>query len=73
MTTMVTELYVALKSAGAPEAEAREAAQAVAAYENRFNKIEADLLVLKWMVGATLAGVVGILTLLSKLVTHAGL
>lgn len=60
MATMVTELYSALKEAGASEERATKAAEAVAAYENRFSRIEADLQVLKWMVGTTLAGVVSI-------------
>ena len=51
MTTMITELYDALKDAGAAEDKARKAAETVAAYENRFGKIETDLAVLKWMVG----------------------
>jgi hypothetical protein len=46
-----------LKEAGASDEKARAAAQALANYDNRFSKIEADLLVLKWMVGAILAGV----------------
>jgi hypothetical protein len=48
---MITELYDALKDAGAAEDKARKAAETVAAYENRFGKIETDLAVLKWMVG----------------------
>ncbi len=54
MTTMIAEVYDAFISAGAPEAKARAAAEAMANYESRFAKIEADLLVLKWMVGALL-------------------
>lgn len=61
MTVMLAELYDALKDAGAPEDKARSAAEAVAAYENRFAKIEADLLLLKWMTGATFAGVLALL------------
>ena len=71
MTTMITELYIALKSAAAPEAEARGAAEAVAIYGNRFAGLEADMLVLKWMLGATLAGVISIV---SKLFfSHVGI
>lgn len=61
MTVMLAELYDALKDAGAPEDKARKAAEAVAAHENRFAKIEADLLLLKWMVAATLVGVLVLL------------
>jgi hypothetical protein len=61
MTVMLAELYDALKDAGAPDDSARKAAEAVAAYETRFAKIEADLMLLKWMVGAVLGGVVALL------------
>jgi len=57
MSTMIAELYEALKEAGASDGKATAAAKAIAEHENRFGKIEADLLVLKWMVGAILAGV----------------
>lgn len=51
MAVMVSELYDALKEAGASEEKARAAATSVAAYEERFNRIERDLTLLKWMVG----------------------
>jgi len=51
----------ALKDAGADEEKARKAAQTVAAYENRFAKIEADLGILKWMVGFNLAGMIALI------------
>jgi hypothetical protein len=60
VTTMITELYDALKEAGATEEKARKAAETVAAYENRFTKIETDLAILKWMVGFNLAGTVAL-------------
>jgi hypothetical protein len=60
MTTMITELYDALKDAGADEEKARKAAETVAAYENRFAKIETDLAILKWMIGFNLAGTVAL-------------
>ena len=55
MSMMISELYDALKSAGADEEKARQAASAVAAWEDRFNKVETELLLLKWMVGFNLA------------------
>ena len=61
MTTMISELYEALIDAGASEEKAREAARAIAEYEDRFSKIDLDLRTLKWMVGATLAGVVSLI------------
>ena len=63
MTTMIAEVYDALVAAGSPEDKARRAAEAIAAYENRFAKIEADLNLLKWMVGFVLAFCVAILSL----------
>ena len=57
MSTIIVELYDALKEAGASDEKARAAAQALATYDSRFSKIEADLPVLKWMVGFILAGV----------------
>lgn len=54
MPLMLEKLYDALRAGGAPEEKAREAAVEVAAYENRLNKVEADLSLLKWMVGFNL-------------------
>ncbi len=53
-------------AAGSPEDKARKAAETVAAQESRFAKIETELAVIKWMVGFSLAGVVGILLLLIR-------
>jgi hypothetical protein len=52
---MVAEVYDALIAAGAPEDKARKAAEVLTKHETRFSKIEADLLVLKWMVGVNTA------------------
>jgi hypothetical protein len=52
---MISEVYDALKDAGASEEKARKAAEAIAAYENRFNRIEQDLAIVKWMLGFNLA------------------
>jgi len=67
MATMISEVYDALKSAGAPEEQARKAAEVVAGYENRFARIDDDLTLLKWMVGFNLAVSVGIIVLLLRL------
>jgi hypothetical protein len=66
MATMIAELYDALKAAGAPDDQARKAAEVVAGYENRFVRIETDLTLLKWMVGFNLAMTIGVLTLLLR-------
>jgi hypothetical protein len=55
MTTMIREVYEALKEAGASEEKAAKAAEAIASYESRFNKMETDLALLKWMAGFNLA------------------
>ena len=68
MATMISEVYDAFIASGAPENKAREAAEAMAAYDGRFNKIEGDLgmirgdiNLLKWMNGITWALCFGIL------------
>jgi hypothetical protein len=66
MATMISELYDALKSPGAPEDQARKAAEVVAGYDNRFSRIEGDLTLLKWMIGFNLAVSVGIVMLLLR-------
>jgi len=66
MATMISELYDALKAAGAPEDKARKAAEVVAGYENRFVHLEADLALVKWMLAFNLAMTVVVLTLLLR-------
>ena len=65
MSMMVTELYDALIAAGAPEEKARAAAQAMSeeslATKADFTPIERELLVVKWMTSAIVAGVVSLL------------
>ena len=68
MSTMISEVYDAFIASGAPEDKARKAAEAMAAYEGRFNNIErsletirGDINLLKWMNGITWAMSLGIL------------
>ncbi len=61
MSMMISELYDALKSAGADEDKARDAASAVARFDDRFNKIEAEFMLLKWMVAFNLAFTMAVL------------
>lgn len=61
MSTRISEIYDALLAAGAPEEKARRAAEALANYDSRFSRIDADLLVLKWMTGFILAGVASVI------------
>lgn len=58
MPTMISEVYDALLDAGASEEKARKAAEAVAAYDQRFAGIDVKLEALKgelqwvkWMLG----------------------
>jgi hypothetical protein len=47
MATMISEVYDAFIASGAPEDKARKAAEAMAAYDGRFNKIDGDLGVIR--------------------------
>ena len=91
MSTMISEVYDALISAGAAEDKARKAAETLADTDNRFSridgavlkleskldgavlkleskldgavlKLEAELVLVKWMVGFSIAMNVAILT-----------
>ena len=66
MPIMSSELYDALIEAGASEDKARKAAEAVAAYENRFALLERKLDVLTWMVGFNLVFTLAVLWRLVK-------
>ncbi len=64
MTTMIIEVYEALKEAGASEEKAKEAARAIANHESRFDRVDrelaairAELGMLKWMIGGIGFGV----------------
>ena len=61
MSTMISVVYDALLEAGASPEKARRAAEALANYETRFSKVDADRLLLKWMTGFILAGVSGLI------------
>jgi hypothetical protein len=67
MTTMVTEVYDALREAGASEEKSRKAAEAVAAYDNRLAGMETKLSVLTYMVGTNIVITLGVL---GRLLTH---
>ena len=57
MAVMLSRTYDALLAAGSPEDKAREAAEELAGYESRFQKMETDLAVIKWMLGVLIAAV----------------
>lgn len=68
MSTMISEVYDALKEAGASEEKARKAAEVLSSYEDRFNRIdqrftavEGKIDLLRWMLTFNLAMTVAIL------------
>jgi hypothetical protein len=69
MSMVISEVYIAFIAAGAPEEKARKAAETLANYDNRFSridgevlKVQSEILLLKWMVGFAIALNVAILT-----------
>ncbi len=60
MGMMIAEVYDALKEAGASEDKAKATAESLANYENRFTRIEADLLAIKWMLSPLIVGVISL-------------
>ncbi len=60
MAAMMGKLHEALTKVGADASSAREAAE-VASYGNRISKVEADLTLLKWMLGFNIAMTLAIL------------
>ncbi len=69
MTTMTSEVYDAFKDTnGVSEEKARKAAEAVAQFDTRFNKIEAEMMLQRWMIGILYPMIIAILL---KLFVHA--
>jgi hypothetical protein len=77
MPTMLSELYDALKDAGATEEHARKAAEAVAAHEQRFAILEGKIDTLRaevkgemawtrWLLGTNIVLTLGVLWRLLK-------
>jgi hypothetical protein len=64
MTLMLSKTYEALRSAeGISDQQARDAAEEIAAYENRLSSIESRLTLLTWMVATLMALTMGTLWL----------
>ena len=61
MPLMMEKLYDALRAAEVPDDKARAAAVEVASFENRLAKVEADLLLIKWMLGFNIAVTVAVM------------
>jgi len=57
---MISEIYDALLSTGADEVKARKPAEAIAEHEKRFDHVDNELLLLKWMMGVMLAGTISL-------------
>lgn len=72
MGIMITEVYTAFKKAGLPEDDAVHAAEAlsnvqtaskadIAQVREDIVKLEKELIVLKWMVGLVLSGIIALI------------
>ena len=61
MSLMLSKTYDAFTAAGAPEDKAREAAEELASYDNRFNKLENRLIRLEVMIALVLTGVASLI------------
>jgi len=74
MPTMISEVYDALLEAGASEEKARKAAEAVAAYDQRFAVLETRIVelagrvgLIQWMLGTNIILTLGVLWKVVKL------
>ncbi len=61
MSTMISEVYEALKEAGSSDEKAKAAAIAVARYDFDISNMKANLMLIKWMVGFNIAMTAAIL------------
>lgn len=61
MAVTSSKTYDALRDAGASDEKARDAAEEIAGFENRLASLDADMRLLKWMVGIDLTATVSIL------------
>ena len=66
MAMVLSKTYEAFRAAGAPDDKAREAAEEIAGFENRLATIEADMKLLKWMLGVNLTFSLAILVILLR-------
>ncbi len=69
MAMVLSKTYEAFRAAGASDDKAREAAEEIAGFENRLATIEADMKLLKWMLGVNLAFSLAILIILLRPLT----
>jgi hypothetical protein len=73
MSTMITEVYDALTAAGAPDDKARAAATVLANADNRFDRIDFEIVSLKADVSVLKSDVSVLKTDVSKLKTDVGI
>ena len=60
MALMLGKLYDALRAGGVPDKKTRKAAEEVATDETDLAEIKADVRLLEWITGTTLAGVLAL-------------
>jgi hypothetical protein len=72
MSTMVVEIYDALRSIGVAEDKATKAAEAMASLEPLFAAVRSDIRVLKWQMGLLFAITGPTLVLLLRVATKVG-
>ncbi|WFE68000.1 hypothetical protein P8S54_07140 [Thiomicrospira sp. R3] len=61
MSIMVSEVYDALREAGASDEKSRAAAQAIVDYDQRFNRIDAELKLHRLILTLVLGGVIALI------------
>jgi len=72
MTIMLVEIYDAFKEAKVSDETARKAAEAIAAYDDRFAKIDRHLMLMQWQLGAIAVLLLPSLWLLLRVASKVG-
>ena len=70
MATMLAEVYDAFRDAGASEEKSRAAAESLANYDQQLAKLEAEVNLLKWMIGFNIALSLAMLGILLRFVAN---
>ncbi len=66
MTTMITEVYDALKDAGATDTKSRAAAEAIAEYQKDIYEMKSVLKLHSWMLGTTISLNIAVIAIVLK-------
>ena len=61
MSMMISEVYDALIEAGASEEKSREAAKAIADFDQRFNRIDSELKLHRLILTLILGGIIALI------------